>query len=224
MALKKNQPALRFSSFQVSADELDLIDTYQVTNPSVSATFFGTTAAGTATQVKPYVVISKTADYPRNAVYGVAGSAGMGGTFTVNGRDQFGNSLAETVTIGTAANGGTTAGTQIWAEISSGTFSFHSGAVGSGTPKVGVAFGTAAGLVGRFGLPVKIARVADVKAVTWINQGTVTVLNGGTVDSTIVGTTSSTFNGTAVGAITDQFVVRYKSTYVAEENVINSGY
>lgn len=203
---------------------MDRIQQYHVINPSISATFFGTTAAGTATQVKPYVVISKTADYPRNALYAVAGSAGMGGTWTVNGRDQFGNVVQETLVNGTAANGGTTAGTQVFAEISSGTFSFHSGAVGSGTPKLGVAFGTAAGLVGRFGLPDRISRVADVKAVIWVNQGTVTVLNGGTVDSTIVGTTGSTFNGTAVGAITDQFIVRYKPTYVSEENVINANY
>lgn len=225
MSLKRVQPGIRFTGYKVSADELDKVEQYTVQNPSIDTQWFGTTAVGTAAQAKALVIINKNADYPRNAVYGVASAAGSvtGGTWVLNAKDQFGASWTETVAIGTATGGGTTAGTKIVAQVVSGTFTFNSSDdPGNGTPKLGVAIGTSATLQHKFGLPDKIFAVTDVKRISWVNNGTQTTFNGGSVTSTYVGTTNSTFNGSAVVAITDSYNVSLRSSFNAEElNVQN---
>lgn len=221
MAFKKSQVGLQFGGQRVSADEMDTVRQYIVLNPTVSPTWFGT-AVGTATQGTALGIINKNADYPRNLVYAIEHTAGStaGGTWVVNGKDQFGVTIQETVAIGTATAGGTVAGTKVFAQVTSGTVTFDgTSSPGSGTGKIGVAIGTAAGLVGYFGLPDKIAAVTDVKSVTWRSVGTSITLNGGSVTSALVSTANHAFNGTAVIAVTDGFIVNYRSTYSAQENV-----
>jgi hypothetical protein len=210
---------------------MDYIRQYQINNPSVDPVWFGTTAVGTQTQSKALVIINKTADYPRNAVYAVASAAGsvVGGSWVVNGKDQFGNSFTETVAVAPATGGGTVAGTKIFAEVTSGTFNWGTGDPGNGTPRLGVAIGTSATTQHWFGLPDKIRAATDVKSLSWINNGTSTTFNGGTVGTANVKANAATgvsnaFSGTAIVAITDRFVVRMKSSFAAEENVINSNY
>lgn len=219
MALKKTDPGIRFSGIKVAPDEIDRVEQYIVYGPSVSGSWFGTAAAGTSTQAKPLVILGAKADYPRNLLGVVAGSADMGGAWVVNGRTQFGDVIQETITIGTAANGGTVAGTKIFAEVTSGTFTFTTGAVGSGTPTLGVAIGTAVNTVAQFGIPDKIGAVSDVKGIFWLDSDTMKSVNSGTVTSTYVDVANNSFNVGQVVAAADSFIIRYRSTYSSEETV-----
>lgn len=205
-------PGFGFSGQKVTPDELDRYEVINTGVLSISSTWFGTAAAGTSTQAKAYVIINKFADHPRNALYAVAGSSDMGGTWTVNGKDQFGVPVTETVAIGTAANGATVAGTKIFRQIDSGTFTFTTGAVGSGTPKVGVAIGTAAGLAFKLGLLTKIAGSTDVVSITWVKENVTTTLGGGTFGS-FVDVTNHAFSGSAVMAGTETYKVIVRPTF-----------
>lgn len=193
---------------------------YVVINPTVDPTWFGT-VAGTSTTSATITLTNAMADYPRNLAYGIAHTAGStaGGTWTVTGKNQFGETISETVTQATATAGGTTAGTKVFASVTSAVVNYTTMSPGAATARLGPAIGTAAGLVGYFGLPDKIAAVSDVKSITWRSVGTSITMNGGTVDDTLVGVTNHTFNGTAIIAVTDGFLVNYRSTYAAQENV-----
>lgn len=191
------------------------IDRYEVLSTgvlSISSTWFGTAAAGTSTQAKAYVVINKYADHPRNALYAVAGSSDMGGTWVVNGFDQFGLPKVETLALATTANGATTAGTVIWGHIDSGTFTTTSGALGNGTPKVGVAIGTASGQAFKLGLLTKIAGSADIKSITWTTQSVTTTLNGGTFGS-FADATNHAFSGSSIMAGSETYKVILKPSF-----------
>lgn len=200
------------SGGQVTPNEIDEYKKLNTGILSISSTWFGTTAAGTSTQAKPLVIINAIPDHPRNALYAVAGSSDMGGIWVVNGKDQFGGAVTETVAIGTATNGGTTAGTTIWGIVASGTFTFTTGDLGSGTPTMGVAIGTAAGKLFKLGLLTKIGGTADVKAIQWSTQGVSTTVNGGTIGA-LVDATNHTFSGSSIMAGTEQYTVLMKSTY-----------
>src|SRR3990167_8890157 len=201
--LKKYFPDIRFGGNKITPDELDVRKTYQVTYPSISASSLGTAAAGTVDVA--WSVVNTTLDYPRNLLYTVTGGT-TGGTTIVNGKDQFGVVITETVTIATAAAGGTAAGTKVFSTFTSGTH-YTNGGDNTSTAVLGYAKGTAAGIVAVFGLPVRVGAVSDVKRLTWSNVGTVTSVNGGTINSTYVGTANHTFQGSAVVAATDIYVV-----------------
>ena len=146
--LKEYDPAFQSAKGQVTPDEQDSYIQYLIQNPSVSATWVGTAAGGTSTQAKALVLINKNVDYPRTLLYGVVGTNDMGGAWTINGKDQFGNVVTETITLGTTAAGTpavANAGTQIFAQVTSGTFTVTTGAVGLGSARIGVAIGTATG-------------------------------------------------------------------------------
>lgn len=211
--LKQYDAAFAFSGAQVTPDEIDEYRQYVVANPSISATWVGTAAAGTSTQAKALVLINKNLDYPRNLLYSVVGTNDVGGTWTVNGKDQFGAVITESVGSGTVAAGTpafATSGTKIFAQVTSGTFQFATGSAGNGSARIGVA--VAAAGTAKFGLPDKIAAVTDVKSISWSKELVQTTLNGGTVDSTLVNVANSAFSGTAVVGGTESFVVLYKPT------------
>lgn len=210
--LKEHYVDFGVSKSQVTPDEIDRYERMNTGILSISTTWFGTTAAGTSTQAKPLVLINAIADHPRNALYQVAGSSDMGGTWVINGYDQFGGYQTETVAIGTAANGGSVAGTVIWGSMTSGTFTFTTGDVGSGTPKLGVAVGTAGTTAFKLGLLTKIASTLDVKAITWIKENVVTTLGGGTIGA-YVDATNHAFTGSAIMAGTESYTVLLKSTF-----------
>lgn len=226
--LKNHFPDFQFSGNQVASDEMDVYQQYIVTNPTTSATWVGTTAVGTSTQVKALVLINKNLDYPRSLFVTASGSNDIGGTFVINGKDQFGATISETIGFGTAASPGTSeVGTKIFAQVTSGTWTFAAGSAGSGTPKLGVAVGGTAGSLAQFGLPVKIGAVSDVKSITWLKTaagpGVNTTLNGGTISSTLVNTTNHSFNGTTPLGTADTFVVTIKSTYNSAGEANNAG-
>lgn len=182
---KRSQPGIRFSGEKVTADEEDQYVIYSIGQPGTAVAWFASAGtAGTSTNTA-YVIINRYPDYPRNINYILAGTgAGMAGTFTTNGYDQFGNKVTEVVAIGTAANGGTVVGTTTFARVDSGTLNYGT-AVGNGTPQIGFVPGTAC----LFGLPVPIAGSADVVFASMLAGTGAITLNGGTVGALVTATT-----------------------------------
>jgi hypothetical protein len=213
---KNREPAFQAAGYKITPDEIDRYEQYWILFPSQAGTL-ATAAAGTSTQAKTAVVVNAICDYPRNLEFGVAGSSDMGGTWVLNGKDQFGESVSETVAIGTAANGGTTVGTMIFAQVTSGTYTFTSGAIGSGTPKV--KYSAAEGTT-KFGLPFRTGGTADVKNFVYKPAFVTTVINGGTLGAYVGTGGFSGFNnyvkGTAAIGTADVYYVLARPTYNAD--------
>jgi len=219
MPLKKHMPDIRFGGNKVDVDEINHKFRYHVLKPSVSASFIGTV---NATGADDFVIDQTKCDYPRTLLLTITGVAGgMGGTATITGTDQFGVAQSETLGFGSAANGGTIAGTKIFDTVSAATVDGLDGVGGTaiGTASIGFAIGTAANLVAKFGLPDRIGAVSDVKKIIWNDNGTIKGVNGGTVSSTYVDTAKHSFNIGEVVAAADDFYVEYISTYDGENDV-----
>lgn len=187
---KRSQPGLRFTGNQgasnptaleaITPDEIDRYEVVNIVNPNTltANAFIGTYAVAGTSATNSLVIVNAIPDWPRNLEYSLTGTAaGMAGTTVVTGRDQFGNVITETISIGTASNGGTTPGTKVFAQVTSATHSFGT-AVGNGTARLGL--GTT-GTTALFGLPFKVGGTTDLKLLS-VNAGTggVTV-NGGTI-------------------------------------------
>ena len=214
-------PGFNTAGEKVQQFDIDQYVTDMVVAPSVDAAYMGTASPVMAGTVASIVMKSFTPDYPRNLKYTMTGVAGgVGGTFTANGFDQFGAAIVEKAGFATANAGGTVQGTAIFGSVSSITvIGTGLGAGGTAVGTCSVGFGTAAGVTGNwFGLPVKIQSTADVRGITWINNGTATALNKGTALGTLVSTGSGTtpphaYQGTSGVAITDQSIVTIKPTF-----------
>lgn len=214
MGLNIHDPGFAFSGQLVNPGEIDRYEIYDVLFPSHAGNV-GTTAAGTASDAKAMVITNKYPDYPRNLAGAVAGTADLGGSWVVNGFDQFGSAITETITIGTTADGGTTSGTMVFGQVASGTFTFDADSVGNGTPALQYdTDGTAL----KFGLPFKIAGTADVKSITWTDELAQVIINGGTIGA-YVGSGgedgyNNWFRGTADLAGTQTYHVVARPTFV----------
>lgn len=220
MSLKRIEPGVRFSGIKVTPDEIDQNRQYSIVYPTASATWYGTAASAAAVA---YGLTNINADYPRNLLVTIGGVAGgMGGTAVVNGKDQFGNVIQESIGFATANGGGSVAGTKIFAQVTSGTCTpVGLGGTAIGTMSLGVAIGTAANLVALFGLPDKIGAASDVKRITFIDNGTTKNINGGTI-AAYIGTANHTFRGTAIVAATDQYHVTMRSSFNPEDSTVNT--
>lgn len=215
MPLKRHYPDVRFSGNLVTPDEIDRYEQYQVINPAISVTFFGSATAGTASQARTIGLGNTKADYPRNVAAVFSGSAAVYGTVAVTGKDQFGNSQIESLALATGTQtAGVVSGTKIFAEVSAATCTFGT-ITGTGTCSLGVGTAKTACL---FGLPTKIGSVNDVKAITWTNSTGVAIpINGGTINSsTYVDVNVHAFKGSADLAGTMTYSVLFKPSYVAE--------
>src|SRR3990167_191988 len=185
MSFKRSQPGIRFSGERVSPDEMDNNFVYQINNPATTA--LGTLwvgsggTAGTSSAVA-LVINNKYPDFPRNVAFNIHGTgAGMAGTLIINGDDQFGSQITETISIGTASNGGTAVGTRVFAQYRSGTV-YYGTAVGNGTPNIGLDGGTSC----LFGLPWKIGGTSNVISMS-MSQGTGPIsVGGGTAIGSLV--------------------------------------
>jgi hypothetical protein len=213
--LKEHQYEFVQAGGQVTPNEIDRYERINTGILSISATWVGTAAGGTATVAKPLVLINTLLDYPRNLLYSTVGTNDIGGTFVTNGFDQFGQPVTETVTNGTVAAGTPAfgiAGTVIFAKVTSGTFTATSTSVGLGSARWGVAVGTAGTTAFKLGLLNKIAGSTDVKAITWTTQNVTTTLGGGTIGA-YVDATNHAFTGTSIMAGTESYQVLLKSTF-----------
>jgi hypothetical protein len=177
--------------------------------------YVGTTAIGGTAASKALVVTNQFLDYPRNLAFGVQGTNLTSGTWVVNGKDQFGNVVTEAGTVAAATAGGTTIGTKIFAEVTSGTFNFSSGSVGNGTPRLGV--GTL-GTTTLFGLPARMAATTDIKNIAFGYTGVGTQANGtfcfGGTPSSATDKDNHAFKAPqTIAAGSTWFVVTYRATY-----------
>lgn len=176
--LKRRLPGIGgyADGFKITPDEQDAYKNYTMM-PGVNVRWWASAGtAGTASSTA-LVILNRSADYPRNVGFILAGSAtGMAGSLDVVGKDQFGNTISETLGFGSADNGGTVVGTKVFAQVASGTLRYGT-AVGNGTPQIGFVPGTDCLL----GLPVKLGAATDVRHLGQ-NVGTGAVsYNGGTI-------------------------------------------
>lgn len=191
MALKKHYPDIAFSGNYVDPDEIDRYEVYTVQCPQALDSVgdaeacyaaIGTFAGGTSGQSKALVLqTSVTCDYPRTLRVAVTGTADLGGTATINGIDQFGTVISESIGFGTQAAGTPGVGdngTKVFAEVTSGTFTYAG--VGSGSANLGY---NANGTETLFGLPCKIAATADVIRYVAGTNSVPVVINKGTIAS-----------------------------------------
>lgn len=221
MALKRHYPDVRFSGNKLTPDELDAYEQYQVVNPAISATHVGSATAGTTSQVVAVGFTNVTPDYPRNLAAIWSGSAAVSGTVAVVGKDQFGVVQSENfaLTNGTQTVG-TSAGTKVFARVTSATATFGTGVVGTGTVSLGVDI---VGTTLLFGLPSKAYAVTDVKAITWSSTGGISLpINGGTITSSHVSTAVHAFRGTGALAGTQTYSVLFRSTYPIDTTALTS--
>jgi hypothetical protein len=184
MGLKRWYPDVTFSGNKVTPEEMDRYEVYTIINPSVGSQWFGTFPVAGTSATGTYVPINWHADYPRNAVFQLVGSAvGMTGSVTLYGSNQFGQYQTETIGFGSTDNGGSAVGTKIWAQIGAGTLTFGT-AVGNGTARISAC---AAGTTCYFGLPSKIAGSLDIKNLTVGSAWVSTTVNGGTFGAFALG-------------------------------------
>ena len=201
---------------KVTPDEIDRYEQYQVINPAISTTFFGSATEGTVSEVTAIGLGNTKADYPRNVVAVFTGSASVSGTVAVTGKNQFGETITESLGL---AQGTQTAGfgvgTKVFAEVSAATATMGTGVTGTGTVSLGV--GTAKATL-LFGLPAKIKSVSDVKAITWTKETGVAIpINGGTVaSSTYVDVDVHAFRGSENLEGTTTYSVLFKPTYYTD--------
>lgn len=220
---KRSQIGLRQAGERITQDEEDQYLIYNISSPGTSANWFGTSNVAGTSSLGTVGIINRYADYPRNLNYTLVGTgAGMAGTFIVSGVDQFGNTVSETVATGTASNGGTVVGTQIFAQFTGGTVQYGT-AIGNGTPLIGFVPGTGC----LFGLPVPIGGTKDVVFASMVAGTGVISWNGGTVGG-FVGVTSP-LSGTppvatirAVAALTGSQTINVwiKPTYIPDNIAI----
>jgi len=219
--LKNYHPDIAYADNKVAPDETDWYRQYKVILPALNTTVGTAPAAGT-NAVSTITVTLPVADYPRSLALNYIGTGtGGGGSATINGRDQFGQVITETIGqatgVGTA---GTTAGTKIFAQITSGTFTFGS-QLGPGTPLI--QFGTT-GTTAKFGLPDKIQKASDVIMFT-SSAGILTggsAVNNGTI-SAFVDAATHAFRAPTNVTGTTVYTVLYKSTYDSSSENLNAG-
>jgi len=217
--LKRHFPDIRFSGNKVTPDEIDSYRQYCVIKPGVGTAVIGTVAPGTVAGT--FVLDTTRLDYPRNLLFSIVGPAGgVGGTVSVTGKNQFGVTQSETITIASAAGGGTQAGSLIFAEVSLGTYD-PNGGDNQGTPCLGVAIGTAGGTATgcKFGLPDKIGGTSDIKAITFIDNGAVAEHAAAGVANVF----DHSFSPAQAVAAADDYIVLYKPTYDLDNEVAQTG-
>jgi hypothetical protein len=174
--MKNHFPEFAYAGGKVGADEVDFYHTYSVMFPSIDGTALAT-AKGTPTSSYALAENITAIGYPRNLVVKINNTSGStnGGTVTINGLDQFGNAIQEVFDVTSAANGGTTVGTKVFATFVSGTVKFIGAGNGANGCTANVGFGTA-GTTALFGLPFKVGGTSDLLNYVWGSAGANTVI------------------------------------------------
>ena len=193
----------------VTWDEMDAYRALSI-QPAINVRWWASAGtAGTASAIA-LVVVNRLPDWPRNVNFILAGTGvGMAGSLDFNGKDQFGNTITETLGFGSADNGGTVVGTKVFAQFDSGTLRYGT-AVGNGTPQIGLVPGTACLL----GLPDKINGTTDVVHLGF-SLGTGAVTYGGGTIAAFVNSPMHAIRPAAALDGTAEVVVWYKSNYDA---------
>ena len=177
--LAEHFPEFQGGGAQVSPVDLDRYSLYQIISPMMG-TFAWGTITGTNAQAKTLTFDQVLADYPRNVEMKLLPASGSvaGGTFTLTGKNQFGEPVSETFSVGTAANGGTAVGTKIFAFLGTCTGTVGTGDAGASTVTI---YPASTGTTALFGLPSKIGSTLDVKMMSFGSTGVAKAANGGTI-------------------------------------------
>lgn len=218
MALKTNEPQMQFNGNKLTPDEFDQNQQYIIINPSIGTAYVGL-VNGTGTTAQAITISQARLDYPRAINFSLLGVAGgEGGTVVINGKDQFGNVITESLGFATAAGGGTANGTKVFAEVTSGTLTpagLGGTAIGTGFIGVNIA-GTPS-----FGLPARLGNTTDIKAATWVDAEVGKSLNlSGAGTSAIGGTAQSDVRIDVAGGVVsaDTFVITYRSSFNTQQD------
>lgn len=204
--LGKNYPGFAHDLTRVKPRDIDIEYQYVIMKPAVGTADLmgdtdGSAAAGTLAMNEP--------DYPRSLLVTWADGTGTTfvGTCVVTGKDQFGAALSETFAN---ATGATTAvqGTAVWGYLGTVTLTHANGAAGD---TITIGYGIAAGTA-KFGLPNKVSGSADVKRVTWVDDG---ATKPGTVT---IDKANHAFIPTATVAAADDYVVTMRANYTTDDD------
>ena len=179
---KKSQPGLAFSGEKITPDEIDAYSQYIIAFPAAASgladTWVGTGGTSGTSDVVAVVLSNVINPYPCNVRFSLLGSHDqIVGTLKLNGKDQFGNVISESLTFAKGTLGGTAVGTKVFAQFTSGTV-YYGTFAGNGTPKIGL--GTA-GTTTLFGLPQKLGGTTDVKLIGQATGTGIVTTNGGTI-------------------------------------------
>jgi hypothetical protein len=180
---KRTQPALRFSADKITPDEIDRYEVVTFT-PGTAIAWYWLGTSGTADVKNNVTLLNVIPDWPRNIQFNITGSStGMAGSVDVNGKDQFGSVLTETIGFGSVDNGGSALGTKVFGQVTSANVRFGTFAGANGTTRLGF---SSAGTTTLFGLPVKLGASTDVVTVS-AGGGTDSIsINGGTVGTMVL--------------------------------------
>lgn len=176
---------------------------YVILKPEVGAAVVVNGQSVAAGDVAAATLVRTTLDYPRNLLYTLSDNASdtLEAIFTTVGKDQFGNTVTESVEVDydVAATG---AGSQVFATITSIAIDVTNNAA-SDTASVGVAI---AADVASFGIPADLTAVTDVKSINWIDAGTSKKQN---IDATSVSLAQNAFQPEQAVDAGDDYVIHY---------------
>jgi hypothetical protein len=163
----------------VTPNDIDRYELYQIINPMIGTDVLGT-AEGTQTTVVTGAFNTIIPDYPRSVTVSIVGASGSttGGTIHLVGKNQFGEVISEDLGCAAAANGGTAAGTKVFAYFTSMTGTMATSNAGVGTSLL---IPSVTGTTALFGLPTKIGGSTDIKMMTFGSTGIAKSANGGTL-------------------------------------------
>jgi len=174
MSLKAHYPDIAFSGNKVQPNEIDRYEVYTLNVKAPVISWFGTAIGNGTAGYKALTLVNKLAPYPTSVEARLVGAAGTTkGTCVINGKDQFGASISETLSLA-SGSAGTVIGTKVFMEISSGSVE-----LGTAAGSCVVAAGTA-GTTTLLGLPIKLGGTSDVKLLTWSDGDTQTSAGGAT--------------------------------------------
>ena len=180
--LKRREPALTFGGYNITPDEIDRYEVYNIVGPGTNVSHYFLGTSGTA-NVTAMTLLNFTPDYPRNLQFSILGSSvGQAGSVDVNGRDQFGSSISETLGFGSTDNGGSVVGTRVFAQVANGTIRYGTFAGILGTSRLGFSL---VGTTTLFGLPFKVAVTKDVVHIGAVGGTAAISANGGSAGSLV---------------------------------------
>lgn len=204
--LSRTTPFLAWGG-KIKPNEIDEYKQYVILKPSILGSTIVAACSGTAlsgTVARNYL------DYPRNvrANFIEASGTGWTGTLTVKGKDQFGNVISENIVnaaLGTTA----TNGTKVFAYVGTVTHA-NTGAAAGDDWSLGYCNidGTT-----KFGLPNKISGSADIRFITWLDNG---VSTPGTVTVDKVNHAIVTQIGTVSNQ--DDLIIGFIPNYKTDDN------
>lgn len=213
MGIKSGYPDIGLLGNKIAPEEIDRYEVYHIVNPSYSDAWVGTWAVAGTSAVGTAVLTNAILDYPRSLEFRLTGTAaGMTGTTTAIGFNQFGGSINEVFTFAGASNGGTVKGTKIFASITEAPILTFGTAVGNGTARLGV--GTS-GTTALFGLPAKLGGTTDVKFITKGGSVGALTVNGGTI-AAFVDVPNHAIKAPTDVASANNIMVWYRPTYDAK--------